>query len=40
MDAFNGWLTYIVLVLDLLQGLEWLYKKVRALNHLKRHQRK
>ncbi len=28
MDAFNGWLTYIVLVLDLLQGLEWLYKKL------------
>lgn len=33
MDTFNSWLTFLVLILDLLQGLKWLYKKVKALYH-------
>lgn len=33
MDTFNSLLTFLVLILDLLQGLEWLHKKVKALYH-------
>lgn len=39
MDTFNSWLTFLVLILELLQGLKWLYKKVKALYHARQQRR-
>ena len=33
MDSIGDLLAYVILILDLLQGLEWLHKKVKALYH-------
>lgn len=35
----DNWLAFLVLILDLLQRLDWLYKKVKALYRKHKHQK-